>query len=483
MTTADLPDHASWEKWFPADWVSEMREQVRLWFYSQLFMSVTLTGQAPFRTVLSYEKMLDEHGKEMHGSWGNMVTAEDAFERMGADVMRWQYCMQPPTQNLLFGFGRGREIQRKLLTLWNSARLLVQYANLSEFSPDQADIDELGAPRGELQVLDAWALARTAKLVEDATTAYDAYLTADVLRAFEAYVEDLSNWYIRLSRRRFWDGDVAALRTLWHSLVQALRVIAPVMPFLTDNLWRVLVSDLVDGAPVSIFLAGWPAARPVDQDLLASMDTVRQVVELGRQARAAAGLKVRQPLRQLVVEGADGVAPYLGMIANELRVKEVAVGSVNASNLRVRPNLPVLGPRLGQLLPRIRKALESGDFEMLDDGGVRVDGHDLAASEVLVDRSDKPGWVVMSNDQGITVALDTAVDDELRLEARVNDLVHTVNRMRRDAGLEIPDRINLVVPAGDADLLGHSDWIKAETLAVQLAVGDDDEIRLSKTSA
>ena len=136
LTTADLPDHAYWETWFPADWVSEMREQIRLWFYSQLFMSVALTGRAPFRKVLGYEKMLDETGREMHGSWGNTIDAPEAFARMGADVMRWQYCAQPPSQNLLFGFAHGQEIQRKLLTLWNSASFFVQYANIAGFTPD-----------------------------------------------------------------------------------------------------------------------------------------------------------------------------------------------------------------------------------------------------------------------------------------------------------------------------------------------------------
>ena len=147
LTTADLPDHATWEQWFPADWVSEMREQIRLWFYSQLFMSVALTGRAPYRKVLGYEKMLDETGREMHGSWGNMISAEDAFARMGADVMRWQYCAQPPNQNLLFGFGPGQEIQRKLLTLWNSTSFLIQYANIAGFTPDLADLAD--GPAGD----------------------------------------------------------------------------------------------------------------------------------------------------------------------------------------------------------------------------------------------------------------------------------------------------------------------------------------------
>ena len=134
LTTADLPTHENWEEWFPADWVSEMREQIRLWFYSQLFMSVALIGKAPFRQVLGYEKMLDEGGREMHGSWGNTIDAPDAFERMGADVMRWQYCAQPPDRNLLFGFGPAHEIQRRLLTLWNSATFLVRYGNVEEFT-------------------------------------------------------------------------------------------------------------------------------------------------------------------------------------------------------------------------------------------------------------------------------------------------------------------------------------------------------------
>ena len=141
LTTADLPDHAYWEQWFPADWVSEMREQIRLWFYSQLFMSVVLVGRAPFRRVLGYEKMLDEHGREMHGSWGNMIDAEDAFARMGADVMRWQYCAQPPDRNLLFGFGPAHEIKRRLLTFWNSVKFLVDYGEHRGLRADVAELE------------------------------------------------------------------------------------------------------------------------------------------------------------------------------------------------------------------------------------------------------------------------------------------------------------------------------------------------------
>jgi isoleucyl-tRNA synthetase len=466
LTTADLPDHAYWEQWFPGDWVSEMREQIRLWFYSMLFMSVALVGRAPYRRVLGYERMLDIRGREMHGSHGNMISAEDAFANMGADVMRWVYCSQPPNQDLLFGFEAGREVERKLITLWNSASFFVQYANLAGFTADP------DAPPADRDLLDRWAGARTRQFVAEATDAYEHYLTTNVLRAFDAYLDDLSNWYIRRSRRRFWDGDADALQTLWHCLVSALRAIAPIMPFLTEHLWRVLV------APSSIFLAGWPEPVAYDETILRDVATVRQVVNLGHQARVAAQMRVRQPLRDLVVEGADQIAPYADMVADELRVKRVTFGHVAATELKVRPNLRVLGPRLGQELTKVRSLLTAGRFEALPGGRFRVGDVELDPDEVLVDQQSKAGWHVASAG-GITVGLDLTLDDELRLEARVYDMIHRVNRLRKDSGLEISDRISLTLPRSESDLLQHADWLKAETLSTTLAVGEDDELRLA----
>jgi isoleucyl-tRNA synthetase len=477
LTKADLPDAAYWDEWFPADWVSEMREQIRLWFYSQLFMSVALVGRAPFTKVLGYEKMLDEHGREMHGSWGNTIDAPDAFTRMGADVMRWQYCAQPPTQNLLFGFGPGHEIQRKLLTLWNSASFLIQYGNIAGFTPRYGDLAK--RPAVVEEHLDRWLFARTHELVVQATKGYDAYLTVNVLKAFEAWLDDLSNWYVRRSRRRFWDGDEAALRTLWACLVNGLRVVAPVMPFLTEHLWQHLVADPLPKAPRSIFLAGWPKASRVQRALLDDEAAVRRVVELGRQARAAAKLKTRQPLHRLVVEGADRAAAHAEAIAEELRVKEVTFGSIEATELRVRPNLPVLGPRLGPALGAIRSALDAGEYEQLDGGRFRVGEHELGPDEVLVERTEKEGWAVAS-DEGTSVALDTTLDDELLLEGRAYDLIHHVNNLRKERGLELTDRIQLWLPRADEDLARHSDWIAREVLAVSITVTNDTEIKIEK---
>jgi isoleucyl-tRNA synthetase len=468
LTKADLPDHANWEKWFPADWVSEMREQIRLWFYSQFFMSVVLVGTSPYKRVLGYEKMLDEHGREMHGSWGNAIEAEDAFERMGADVMRWQFAAQPPDRNLLFGFGPAHEIKRKLLTFWNSVKFLVDYGNIEGFTPSWERLE----PDVELRPLDRWLVERTKQLVAEATAAYEATLTIDVTRAFESFVDDVSNWYIRRSRRRFYSFDEAAFRTLWYALVQSLRVVSPVMPFLAEHLWRNLVPD----GPASVHLAPWPDPVEPDRELLAEIAEVRRVVELGRQARSASQLKLRQPLRRLVVAGASERArAHTDEIAEELRVKGVEFGDVEASELRVKPNLPVLGPKLGAALRDVREQLQRGAFAELEGGRFQVDGHVLEPDEVLVERVGREGWAVASED-GVTVALDSRLDDELLLEGRLYDRVHEVNVLRKETGLEITDRVKLWIP--DADLLDrYSERLASETLAVSIELG---ELRIEK---
>ena len=469
LTTADLPDHAYWETWFPADWVSEMREQIRLWFYSQLLMSVALTGRPPFRKVLGYEKMLDETGREMHGSWGNMIDAEDAFARMGADVMRWQYCAQPPSQNLLFGFGPAHEIKRRLLTLWNSVRFLVDYGNVEGFRPTLTELES--GPGGELRPLDRWLVERTRQLVSEVSAGYEAYLTVAVVRAYDAFVDDLSNWYIRRSRRRFWEGDETAFGVLWFGLVQSIRVIAPVVPFLADHLWRNLVRGACEGAPGSVFLAGWPELGDPDDALLAEVAEVRRVVELGRQARSSSGLKLRQPLRRLVVQGASAARGHAAEIADELRVKQVEFGEVDAAELRVKPNLPLLGPRLGRELGAVRAALAEGRFEELPGCAFRVDGHVLERDEVLVEQAGREGWALAADD-GLTVALETGLDDELLLEGRVLDLIHRLNTMRKDAGLELTDRIVVTLPDSESELVArHGDRISAEVLAVRIESG------------
>jgi isoleucyl-tRNA synthetase len=219
-------------------------------------------------------------------------------------------------------------------------------------------------------------------------------------------------------------------------------------------------------------LAGWPDAPLPDENLLAEVAEVRRVVGLGHQVRAASRLKLRQPLRRLVVEGAPLAQGHADDLREELRVKEVAFGPVAATELRVKPHLPALGPRLGKELGAVRAALAAGEFDDLGAGRFRAAGQELSPGDVLVERSAREGWAIASSD-GVTVALDTSIDEGLEREARVYELIHRVNSMRKDAGLALTDRIALTLPAADADLLEHADWIKEETLATSLEASGD----------
>ena len=237
------------------------------------------------------------------------------------------------------------------------------------------------------------------------------------------------------------------------------------MPFLTDHLWRNLVPD---DAPDSVHLAGWPELEEADEALLAEMAQARLVAELGRRARDASGLKLRQPVRRIVVEGAALPGELAAIVRDELRVKELDFGPVEAE-LRVKPHLPVLGPRLGKELGPVREALARGEFEELDGGRFRVLGHELGPEEVLVERTGREGWSVAS-ESGVTVALETALDAELEREGRMLDLVRLLNSMRKDAGLELTDRIRVTLPESARELLAYEDQIKAEVLAVEIRV-------------
>ena len=400
LTGADLPDHAYWEEWFPADWVSEMREQIRLWFYSQLFMSVALTGRAPYRKVLGYEKMLDEAGREMHGSWGNQISAPEAFERMGADVMRWQFCQQPPSQDLLFGFKPGYEIQRKMLTLWNSVAFFTQYADIAGFTPSYADLDRRPATTTP-HPMDRWARALTDRFVATATEGYERYLTVNVLRAFEQYVDDLSNWYIRRSRRRFWNGDEAALRTLWvvaraEPARRLARAAVPDRAPLADTSSRRSCPDAPRvGLPRR--LAG-DGSRPTTSCSTTS-PTMRKVIELGRRARSAAKLPLRQPLATLVVDGSDRL-----VLARRRDRRGAARQGASCSGRSRRPRSrcartsrrsahasAATSTRCARRSPPVTSRCSPTAAAV-------VAGYTIAADDLLVERTEKEGWAVASSE-------------------------------------------------------------------------------------
>jgi isoleucyl-tRNA synthetase len=483
LTKADLPSHEDWERWFPADWVSEMREQIRLWFYSQLFMSVTLVGRAPYTRVLGYEKLNDETGRPMHKSWGNAIWFDDAVERMGADVMRWLYAAQPPAQNMSFGYGPANEVKRRLLTLWNTYRFLVQYASIEGWSPSYAT---LSSGPGSSEPLDRWIVARTQELVDAARASLDGYDSPGLVRACERFFDDLSNWYVRRSRRRFWEGESGALETLWYALVQSVRVFAPAMPFLAEELWENLVAGACsDDAPSSVHLAGYPEVDDdlLDSELLGAMQDVRAVVELGHAARQQSKLKVRQPLASAVVSAAnparlEGLEALRDEIAAELNVKAVEI-TPDAGRLverQIVPNFRVLGPRLGGAVQEVRRALQEGSYEPDADGRVHVAGHVLEPGEYEVRTRPRAGYEAV--DDGVfVVAIDTVLTDELRLEGAARDAVRLLQTRRKDLGLEVTDRIHVRSQAderGQALLDAHGAWIASEVLAVSFEPGDGD---------
>jgi isoleucyl-tRNA synthetase len=481
LTKADLPDNDYWERWFPADWVSEMREQIRLWFYSQLFMSVALTGKAPYRAVLGYEKLNDETGRPMHKSWGNAIWLDDAIEVMGADVMRWMFAAQTPGQNMSFGYGPADAVRRQLHPLWNSYRFLSLNAAPEGFRPDPAERER--APRSE-QLLDRWLLARVQELVRDSRDALDRWSTPEYVRACDRFFDDLSNWYVRSSRARFWAGDRMAFAVLHHALERVTRVIAPAMPFLAEELWEGLVLEpLGDEAPDSVHLAGFPEvdAELLDEPLLAAMADARAVVGLGLQARAEAKQRLRQPFASAIVACADpaalpGLQSLSAEIARELNVKELAFAS-DASELvdqQLVPNFRVLGPRIGARVQELKAALAAGTFAPDADGRVHVGELVLEPGEYELRVRQREGFEAV-DDGRFVVAIDTRITEELAREGLARDVVRHIQTVRKELGFEVSDRIAVRVATDDAELAQtlaeHGETIAREVLAEQFSNG------------
>jgi isoleucyl-tRNA synthetase len=486
VTRADLPDHEFWEAWFPADWITEMREQIRLWFYSMLFMSVTLTGRSPYRRVLTYERVNDETGRAMHKSWGNAIWFDEAVESMSADVMRWLYAGQAPAQNLNFGYGPANEVKRRFLTLWNSYAFLVRYARIDGWTPP-ASLLEQGPDLTSGRPLDRWLVARTQQLIAECRAGLDAWNSPRLVRAAEAFVDDLSNWYVRRSRDRFWgprteDADkAAAYESLWYALVQMARCLAPVVPFLADELWQRLVVDVDGEAEPSVHLAGYPvvAEALLDEELLASMALVREVVVSGRAAREQAQIKTRQPLAALLVATDSdrlraALEAHAELVSDELAVKEVRIvaSSEDFAETEVTPNFRVCGPRYGSDLREIQRLLRQGEFTREGDR-VKAGRWTLEPDEFEVRTRAREGFAVAGGD-GFAVALDETITDELAREGAARDLIRSIQELRKQADLELTDRISITYPPADRDTFAAlGDWIRRETLAEYAAEGDE----------
>ena len=498
-------DRAYWEKWFPADFITEsFPGQFRNWFYSLLAMSTAIENRPPFLNVLGFATLLAEDGRAMHKSWGNAIEFNEAADSMGADVMRWMYASQRPEKDLLFGYHGADEVRRRfLLPLWNVYAFFVQYANASEW---RLEIGDSGSRTSQISnpqsLLDRWITARLQVLIHDMTARLEDFDAAGATQAAEAFVDDLSNWYVRRSRRRFWEGQSDALDTLYNVLTTLVKLFAPVIPFVTETMYQNLVRAVTPAAPESVHHQDWPLAdeTQIDQELLDDMALAMRLVALGRAARGSANVKLRQPLATATLALRDPaeqprVERLADVIRDELNVKalEFVTDEGELVEYRVRPVLPVLGPKYGKLVPRIRATLatlsaaevahkvRAGEPVELDLGLDQPEDPKskiqnlkstvrLEPGEVEVMASAKPGFAV-AEEAGYVVAVTTALTPELEQEGLAREVVRKLQTMRKDAGFDISDRIVTYYQA-EGRLLqaiqAFAGYIKDETLTVNL---------------
>jgi len=478
---------------FPADFICEAVDQTRGWFYSLHAISALLFRSVSFKNVICLGHILDEKGEKMSKSKGNAVDPWEVIEAYGADAFRWyMYTASPPGESRRFSVNLvGQSYRSFYLTLWNTYSFFVTYANLDRFDPTKTNV-----PTGERSQLDRWALAELHTLVRDVTFAYETYDVTGATRPIEKFVHDLSNWYVRRSRGRFWRGGddrdkASAYLTLYECLVTVAKLLAPAMPFLSEALYRNLVSTVDPTAPDSVHLAAWPQVNEalIDQALIEDMRLVMRLVSLGHAARNEAGLRVRQPLASVaysVPGGQAGVVhQYADLIADELNVKGVGLleSAERVVTYQLNPLPKRLGPKYGAAFPAIQRALREGDAATYARAllagqsiTVRFDGQEatLTPDEVEVKRSPAAGYAV-AEEGGYLAALDVTLTSDLIDEGLAREFIRRVQTQRKEAGFNVEDRIATEYTASERlarAVARFAELIRGETLSESLsAVG------------
>ena len=446
------------EKYFPADFISEAVDQTRGWFYSLIAISTLLFNKSPYRNVIVLGHVQDKDGQKMSKSKGNAVDPMDALGRHGADAIRWYfYENSAPWLPNRFHDDAVQEGARKFMgTLWNTYAFYVLYANIDEFDPTKYTLDY-----DQLSVMDRWVLSRLNTMVRTVDDCLAHYRVTEAAKALQSFVEELSNWYVRRCRSRFWakgmeQDKVNAYLTLYTALVTTAKAAAPMVPFITESIYRNLVCSVDKNAPISVHLADFPTANEawIDPALEDNMEVVLEVVTLGRAARNAANIKNRQPVGQMYVKAAHELPDFfVKIIEDELNIKEVIFRDDMSDFLAyyVKPNFHVLGPKVGKQMGAVKKALEASDGAAvkdalagdgsytlhLPDGDVTVTAEDV---EVTVSQRD--GYNCQSYG-GVTVALSTTLTEALIEEGFVREIISKVQTMRKECGLEVTDHIAL----------------------------------------
>jgi len=477
-------DKEYWEKWFPADFICEsLPGQFRNWFYALIAMSTVLENEPPFKRVLGYKLVKDENGDEMHKSTGNAIWFDDAAEEMGVDVMRWLYTSRNPFNNLNFGYNIAKNVRKKMITLWNSYSFFTTYASIDDYSPEDKRVD-----KEDLSKLDQWIMARLHSLFKQSEELYDDYDVYSVMQEVEDFIEDLSNWYIRRSRRRFWKSEndtdkLAAFQTLYKSLKGLIKIIAPVVPFVTEKIYQNLVKGLEKDVPESIHLTEFPEydEKFIDEDLIEQVDTIIKIVSMGRAARNKADIKIRQPLPEIFIRISDNISfkdSLTEQVKKELNIKKVTYIEDDSkfANYIVKPHFASLkedyGDKMSEIVPQIQSLPQEETAKKLEKGGtielsLENDSIYLDRDYFLLEREDKENYSTVI-ERDYSVALDTRIDDELDKEGIVRDLVRYVQVLRKEADFEVDDRIEIAGEftgkIGEA-IEDNLDYLKGETLS------------------
>jgi isoleucyl-tRNA synthetase len=471
-------DPEYWAKWYPADFITEsFPGQFRNWFYSMLAMGTVLRREEPFKTIFGYATVTDEHGRPMHKSLGNAIDFDEAAERMGVDVMRWLFVTARPEENIRFGWHAADDARRELLILWNVYAFFVTYAR-GRWTPAE------GAPAVSARSpMDRWILSRAAALAEEAGAHLADYDALVASRRVSTFIDDLSTWYLRLSRRRFSRNDDpgdrrAAFATLHEALVSLSRVLAPLLPFLSESIYGNLVAAGDSTVPDSVHLTRWPAAELApcrDPKLEAAMATARKAVELARTLRGTAGIKIRQPLARLWVALPGGDLPehdaLLELIREEVNVRSVELIGDDSQLVerRVKPLLPKIGKNLGPAIPAVMAAAREGSVEIRPDGSVTLAGVTLAPDEVEILATPRPGTAV-AHDEGLVVVIDTKLTADLRAEGDAREIQRAIQDLRKEAGLDRDARIEVRIAGLSPAVAEHLEAVAAATLADPIIV-------------
>ena len=487
-TMGYFDDKEYWKANFPAEWITEMREQIRLWFYSMLFMSVVLEDCAPYKRVLAYSSVVQEDGSKFSKS-GFSIKFDEAAERLGSDTIRYMYAGTPYTNDVRFGFNLGDEARRKLLSFWNIYTFFDTYAQI-----DKPDFTNYKLDPAALTATDRWLLLRTNAYLQKAGEAMDAYKSFALTKEFDSFVEDISNWYIRTNRRRFWktqdDNDkMLAYYVLYTAIEACLKTMAPIIPFMTEHIWQNLTRKVLPQSDISVHLSGWakPVAGIADDGILAQTELAREVINVAMRLRNEQQLKVRQPLQSLYLccnaETAEKIRVFEKNILDELNVKALCFlenqDSIMESYLSV--NFKAAGAVLKQEVNRFKAALEGANAAQMAAmvagfraGSVTVEGWETAFEPSLFvpQQKNKPGIVSAECGESVFLALDTNLTDELRMEGAVRDIIRQSQLLRKEAGYSVEQRIRIAVTTQDAflsqALQAQKAHIAAELLAEEL---------------